>query len=69
MINKQLVIQFIKFIFVGLLNTLISYGVYFVCLFWSAIYISNILKWIIGIINAFFWNNFFIFKFYNWSYS
>lgn len=59
----QLTIQFIKFGFVGVSNTLISLTVYYVCLFFGIHYIAaNTLGFIIGTINAYFWNNKFVFK-------
>ena len=59
----QLMIQFIKFGFVGVSNTLISLAVYYVCLFFGIQYIvANTLGFIVGTINAYFWNNKFVFK-------
>ncbi len=59
----QLAIQFIKFGFVGVSNTLISLAVYYVCLFFGIHYIvANTLGFIVGTINAYFWNNKYVFK-------
>ena len=59
----QLAIQFIKFGFVGVSNTLISLAVYYVCLYFGLHYIvANTLGFVVGTINAYFWNNKFVFK-------
>ena len=59
----QLAIQFIKFGFVGVSNTLISLAVYYVCLHFGLHYIvANTLGFVVGTINAYFWNNKFVFK-------
>lgn len=59
----QLAIQFIKFGFVGVSNTLISLAVYYVCLYFGMHYIvANTLGFVVGTINAYFWNNKFVFK-------
>ena len=59
----QLTIQFIKFGFVGVSNTLISLAVYYVCLHFGLHYIvANTLGFVVGTINAYFWNNKFVFK-------
>lgn len=59
----QLAIQFIKFGFVGVSNTLISLAVYYVCLYFGMHYITaNTLGFVVGTINAYFWNNKFVFK-------
>lgn len=60
---QALVVQFIKFGFVGVSNTLISLAVYYICL-WVGIHyiIGNALGFVVGTINAYFWNNKFVFK-------
>jgi len=59
----QLAIQFVKFGFVGVSNTLISLVVYYVCLYFGLHYIvANTLGFVVGTINAYFWNNKFVFK-------
>lgn len=59
----QTAIQFIKFGFVGISNTLISLIVYYCCLALGIHYIAaNVLGFIVGTINAYFWNNKYVFK-------
>lgn len=59
----KLAIQFIKFGFVGVSNTLISLAVYYVCLYFGLHYVmANTLGFVVGTINAYFWNNRFVFK-------
>lgn len=61
--NKESVIQFIKFGLVGLSNTFIGLGLYYLLLWLGANYlISNALSWVISVFNAFYWNNKFVFK-------
>jgi putative flippase GtrA len=60
--KKYLAVQTIKFGLVGLLNTLIGYGVFFIFLSWVpyiyALFVANI----IGASNSFFWNKYWTFK-------
>ena len=56
-------IQFVKFGFVGVSNTLISMAVYYICLALRIHYIAaNTLGFVIGTINAYFWNNRYVFR-------
>lgn len=55
--------QLIKYIFVGVINTVIGYITYFVCLKIGLIYtVAAIISQIVGSINSYFWNKFFTFK-------
>ncbi len=55
--------QFVKFGLVGVSNTLISYVVYLVGVFVGMHYlVASILGFIISVVNAFFWNNRYVFK-------
>lgn len=55
--------QFIKFCLVGVSNTLISYGVYALCIALGAHYlVGSIVGFVISVLNSFFWNNRFVFK-------
>ncbi|SEW07679.1 GtrA family protein [[Clostridium] fimetarium] len=57
--------QFVKFGFVGLSNTLISYGVYLVCLFaFGEEYklVGLTLGFIVSVLNSFYWNDKYVFK-------
>ena len=55
--------QFIKFGFVGIINTAITMGTYYICVpqgmdkYWA-----NTLGFALGVINAYFWNAFWVFK-------
>ncbi|MCL2442237.1 MAG: GtrA family protein [Treponema sp.] len=61
--SNHILIQFIKFSLVGLSNTLISYIIYVLLVFLGVHYIiANIIAFIIGVANSFFWNHRFVFK-------
>lgn len=56
-------IQFIKFGIVGFSNTIISLVVYYICVFMGMHYIlSNLIAFIISVLNAYYWNNRYVFK-------
>lgn len=56
-------LQFIGFAIVGVSNFLISYGTYALFLtFQNNYHVANIAAFIISVLNAFFWNNRFVFK-------
>lgn len=55
--------QFIKFGFVGLINTAISMGTYYICVPQGMnMYVANILGFALSIINAYLWNVLWVFK-------
>lgn len=55
--------QFVKFGLVGLMNTAISFAVVYICLGQGiSIYIGNTLGWACGLVNAYLWNIFWVFK-------
>ncbi len=55
--------QFIKFGLVGVSNTLISLGIYYLMVWLGCHYlIANIVGFIVSVINSFFWNSKFVFK-------
>ena len=57
------VIQFVKFGMVGLSNTVISYVLYSILLYFGLYYIlANVIAFILSVLNSFFWNNKYIFK-------
>lgn len=61
--NWEKLFQFVKFGFVGLSNTLISYTVYvFLIMLGSHYIVANILGFLVSVINAFYWNNKYVFK-------
>jgi putative flippase GtrA len=51
--------QFIKFGLVGVSNTLISLAIYYlvICINQNWYIVGNTLGWVVGVANAFFWNN------------
>jgi putative flippase GtrA len=55
-------LQTFKFGLVGLLNTLIGYGVYFILLRWINYLIALFIAHVIGVANSFFWNKYWTFK-------
>lgn len=55
--------QFIKFGIVGLSNTFISLAVYYILIYLETNYIAaNTAGFIISVLNAYYWNNKFVFK-------
>ena len=55
---KGSLLQFIKFAIVGVSNTFIGLGTYYLFLFLEFHYlVSNVFSWMISVFNAFFWNN------------
>lgn len=61
--TKEKFIQFAKFCLVGLTNTAIGLGSYYVLLWLGVNYlISNAASWVISVLNAFYWNNKYVFK-------
>lgn len=56
-------IQFIKFGIVGLTNTGIGLAIYYGLLWLGINYLlSNSASWVISVLNAFYWNNKYVFK-------
>lgn len=54
--------QFFKFSIVGISNTLISLGIYYLLVYLGVHYIiANIVGFIISVINAFYWNSKYVF--------
>ena len=54
--------QFIKFCVVGVSNTSVSLMAYYVCIFLNIHYVlANIISWVIGVFNSFYWNNRYVF--------
>ena len=61
--EKQSLIQFVKFGIVGLSNTLISYVVYVVLVFFSVYYlVASLIGFLVSVINAYYWNDRYVFK-------
>ena len=61
--TKTIIKQFVKFGIVGLSNTLIGYGVYFICIYIGLHYlIANFFGFFVGVLNAYYWSDRFVFK-------
>ena len=61
--NKITSITEVRFLFVGILNTAVGYGLYALFIFWGIQYfISNTLSFILGTIHSYLWNKFYTFK-------
>jgi putative flippase GtrA len=54
--------QIIKFSMVGVLNTLIGYGVFFIFSIYINYLLALIVSHIIGVIHSFFWNKYWVFR-------
>lgn len=55
--------QFVKFCVVGTSNASVSLLVYYGCLFLGVNYIlANIISWVAGVTNSFYWNNKYVFS-------
>ena len=63
-INKETVVQFLKFGLVGVSNTLIALGIYYIVLYYiiENYILANFLSWVISVLNAFYWNNRYVFN-------
>ena len=58
-----LALQFVKFGIVGVSNTLINLGIYYILIFLKVNYIAaNTVGFIISVLNAYYWNNKYVFK-------
>lgn len=59
----KVLVQFIKFGIIGVANTLISLGTYYLLVFLGVNYlIANTAGFILGTANAYYWNNKYVFK-------
>ena len=61
--NTKILLQFIKFSIIGFSNTFVSLAVYYIFLWFSKdLYlVGNIVGWAVSVINAFYWNNKYVF--------
>jgi Predicted membrane protein len=57
-------IQFIKFGIVGVSNTLISLGVYWLCYYFLHLHyqLANVIAFVVSVTNAYYWNSRYVFK-------
>lgn len=55
--------QFLKFGFIGILNTIIAWSIYYAFI-WNGqnIYVGNTVGFLCGVVNAYLWNIFWVFK-------
>ena len=56
------IIQLSKFSFVGILNTIVGYGAFFIFLTWFNYMVSLIIAHIIGVTHSYVWNKYWTFK-------
>lgn len=60
--TRESFIQFVKFGIVGCSNTLIGFGIYYVLVWFGMHYmIANVVSYIVSVLNAFYWNNKYVF--------
>jgi putative flippase GtrA len=55
-------IQLIKFCFVGVLNTIVGYGAFFILVNYLYYLVALVIAHIIGVIHSYLWNKFWIFR-------
>lgn len=62
--DTKTLIQLVKYLVVGVMNTLITLCVIFVCKIWLGVnpYVSNALGYVAGLINSFLWNRSWVFR-------
>jgi putative flippase GtrA len=55
-------VQFIKFALVGVLNTIVGYGIYYLLLYFKFHYLAALLiSFLFGVLNSYFWNKYWVF--------
>jgi putative flippase GtrA len=60
---KETLTQFIKFGIVGFSNTIITYAIYSLLVYFNLHYLAaSVIAFIISVVNSFFWNNKYVFK-------
>ena len=61
--KRENIIQFIKFGIVGVSNTVISYVVYRIGIYFGLFYLlASVLGFVVSVLNSFYWNNKYVFK-------
>ncbi len=63
-LNNKDIAQFVRYLIVGCLNTLVTLAVIYVCKSWLGVnlWVSNGLGYIAGVINSFLWNKIWVFR-------
>ena len=62
-LKNKLSSETLRFILVGILNTIVGYGCYFVLLYLQVNYIISLaVSHIVGVTNSFFWNKYWTFR-------
>ena len=60
--ESLLIKQLSKFGFVGILNAIVSYSVFFILLVWFNYLVSLLIAHIVGVMNSYVWNKYWTFK-------
>lgn len=61
--TRGTLVQFIKFGIVGVSNTAIGLGIYYLFLWLGCHYMfANVISWVISVFNAFYWNSRYVFQ-------
>lgn len=61
LIGRPSYYQFAKFIFIGVINTVLNYSVFFILLGYTSYLISLVIAHVIGVLNSFIWNKYWTF--------
>lgn len=60
---NDLIVQFIKFGMVGVLNTIISYVIYVIFVYMGFHYlVGSVMGFLVSVLNSYYWNNKYVFK-------
>jgi len=61
-VPKETIVQFIKFCIIGVSNTIVGLGIYYLLLYFNVYYLlANVIAFVFGVLNSFFWNRKFTF--------
>ncbi len=62
--HKAIILQFFRYIVVGVMNTLVTLAAIFVCksLLGLGLILSNVIGYVLGVTNAFIWNKKWVFR-------
>lgn len=62
-LNKKFIFETMRFGLVGVLNTIVGYGVYYILIKFKLYYMIALLtSHIVGVIHSYFWNKYYTFK-------